>query len=77
LDAYWSTGKPFFVLWSLIAVPSVTALIGGVGDTMGSVVQDATTWFWKNTILPEPQSVEEQDKESGKQSWRDLCTAGN
>ncbi|KAH6897751.1 potassium channel [Coprinopsis sp. MPI-PUGE-AT-0042] len=63
-----TAGKPFFVLWSLIAVPSVTALIGGAGDTVASVVENGTTWFWKNTILPEPQNRDEKSKESGNDS---------
>ncbi|KAF8630822.1 hypothetical protein AX17_005181 [Amanita inopinata Kibby_2008] len=34
-----NAGKPFFVLWSLIAVPAVTMLISNVGETVGRWVQ--------------------------------------
>ncbi|KAH6905574.1 hypothetical protein BKA70DRAFT_1430428 [Coprinopsis sp. MPI-PUGE-AT-0042] len=68
MHTYLRTGKPFFVLWSLIAVPSVTALIAGVGNTVASVVENGTIWFWKNTILPETQNVNKKSKKSGNNS---------
>ncbi|KIK65901.1 hypothetical protein GYMLUDRAFT_70161 [Collybiopsis luxurians FD-317 M1] len=48
-----NSGKPFFVLWTLIAVPSVTILISNMGDTVVALVQKGTMWLGQRTILPE------------------------
>ncbi|KAJ3893408.1 hypothetical protein GG344DRAFT_43418 [Lentinula edodes] len=48
-----NSGKPFFVLWTLIAVPSVTILISNMGDTVVAWVQKGTMWLGQRTILPE------------------------
>jgi potassium channel subfamily K len=45
-------GKPFFVFWSLLAVPSLTILISSMGDTLVKVVRDATIYVGELTILP-------------------------
>jgi potassium channel subfamily K len=47
------SGKPFFVIWSLVAVPAMTVLISNMGDTVVGWVQDATVWVSRWTILPE------------------------
>ncbi|KAF9034345.1 hypothetical protein BJ165DRAFT_1513150 [Panaeolus papilionaceus] len=47
------SGKPFFVAWSLIAVPTMTVFIGAMGDTVGIMIRDASTWLGQWTILPE------------------------
>jgi len=47
------SGKPFFVIWSLVAVPAMTVLISNMGDTVVGWVQDATVWISRWTILPE------------------------
>jgi potassium channel subfamily K len=46
-------GKPFFVIWSLIAVPTVTILISNMGDTVVNWVKKGTLWLGQKTILPE------------------------
>lgn len=45
-DFYPSTpsAKPAFVLWSLIALPTLTVLIGAVGGTISTAVSTATLW---------------------------------
>ncbi|KIM36518.1 hypothetical protein M413DRAFT_31571 [Hebeloma cylindrosporum] len=47
------SGKPFFIIWSLVAVPAMTVLISNMGDTVVGWVQDATVWACRWTILPE------------------------
>ncbi|KAF9070569.1 hypothetical protein BDP27DRAFT_1382742 [Rhodocollybia butyracea] len=48
-----NAGKSFFVLWTLIAVPSVTILISNIGNTLVTVVQKGTLWLGQLTLLPE------------------------
>ncbi|KAL0065761.1 hypothetical protein AAF712_007244 [Marasmius tenuissimus] len=48
-----TSGKPFFVLWSLLAVPAVTILISNMGDTVVSWVRNGTLWLGRWTLLPE------------------------
>lgn len=48
-----SAGKPFFVIWSLVAVPTVTVLISNLGDTVVKGLTDATIWIGSKTVLPE------------------------
>ncbi|CAJ2502121.1 Uu.00g049740.m01.CDS01 [Anthostomella pinea] len=43
-----NVGKPFFIVWSLIAVPSLTVLIQAMSDTVVAGVNRAT-----NVLLPE------------------------
>lgn len=45
-------GKPFFVLWSLLAVPTLTILISSMGDTIFKAVSDVTIYLGELTILP-------------------------
>lgn len=45
-----NAGKPFFVLWSLLAIPTMTILISYMGDTIVAAVNRARTANW--TILP-------------------------
>ncbi|KAJ3513587.1 hypothetical protein NLJ89_g2864 [Agrocybe chaxingu] len=56
------SGKPFFVVWSLISVPAMTVLISNMGDTVVKWVQDATLWASRWTILPERIEPEGQGK---------------
>lgn len=51
------SGKPFFVTWSLVAVPAMTVLISNMGDTVVGWVQDVTVWASSWTILPERPAV--------------------
>src|SRR5207253_1062196 len=40
LEATSNSGRPFFVLWSLLAVPALTVLIGDLSDTVVKGVRD-------------------------------------
>jgi len=62
-----SAGKPFFVIWTIVAVPTVTVLISNLGDTVVKGLTDATIWIGSKTVLPERMSslgtkVEERRK---------------
>ena len=62
-----SAGKPFFVIWSLVAVPTVTVLISNLGDTVVRGLTDATIWIGSKTVLPERiTSVGTNVEERGK-----------
>lgn len=66
-----SFSKPFFVIWSLVAVPSVTILISNMGDTVVGWFNKGTLWLGQRTILPErqviPESLNEKSPESNNQ----------
>lgn len=47
-----NSGKPFFVLWSLLAVPTLTILISNMGDTVVKGVKEATIWLGEISFLP-------------------------
>ncbi|KAF2674801.1 voltage-gated potassium channel [Microthyrium microscopicum] len=47
-----NSGKPFFVLWTIIAVPTLTVLISHMGDTIIRGFTDAVIWAGTVTILP-------------------------
>lgn len=47
-----NSGKAFFVLWSLLAVPTLTILISNMGDTVVKGIRDLTLWLGEFTILP-------------------------
>jgi potassium channel subfamily K, other eukaryote len=51
-----NSGKPFFVFWSLLAVPTLTILISNMGDTVVKWVKDATIWLGEITVLPSDES---------------------
>ncbi|CUS14946.1 unnamed protein product [Tuber aestivum] len=48
-----NSGKPFFVVWTMIAVPALTILISNMGDTVVRMIQKATFWVGAKTILPD------------------------
>ncbi|KAI9893086.1 MAG: Potassium channel [Vezdaea aestivalis] len=52
-----NSGKPFFVFWSLCAVPSLTILISHMGDTVVALIRDATIWLGNLTVLPGESGV--------------------
>lgn len=52
-----NSGKAFFVIWSLLAVPSLTILISKMGDTVVKEVKNLTLWVANLTILPGEKSV--------------------
>jgi potassium channel subfamily K, other eukaryote len=47
-----NSGKPFFVFWSLLAVPALTILISDMGDTVVKAIKDITIWLGEITVLP-------------------------
>lgn len=47
-----NSGKAFFVIWSLLAVPSLTILISNMGDTIVKWFSDATVSIAAITVLP-------------------------
>ncbi|KAG9242554.1 hypothetical protein BJ878DRAFT_569235 [Calycina marina] len=47
-----NAGKPFFVIWSLIAVPTMTILISDMGDTVISAINRGTFTLADWTVLP-------------------------
>ena len=47
-----NSGKPFFVFWSLLAVPTLTILISNMGDTVVKGIRDLTLWLGEFTVLP-------------------------
>ncbi|KAH0558992.1 hypothetical protein GP486_004391 [Trichoglossum hirsutum] len=54
-----NSGKSFFVFWSLLAVPTVTILIGNMGDTIVKGIIEFTLWVGEWTILPGEGPVKE------------------
>ncbi len=47
-----NAGKPFFVVWSLIAVPAMTILVSDMGDTVISSFKRGTFKLGDLTVLP-------------------------
>ncbi|KFY18613.1 hypothetical protein V491_04752 [Pseudogymnoascus sp. VKM F-3775] len=50
-----NSGKPFFIIWSLVAVPTMTILISNMGDTIIASYKRGTLIFAAWTILKEPR----------------------
>ncbi|GAB7357719.1 hypothetical protein MBLNU459_g0381t1 [Dothideomycetes sp. NU459] len=42
-----NSAKPSFVFWSLIALPTLTVLIGAIGDAIGDLASAVTEWVHK------------------------------
>ncbi|KAH9828842.1 putative potassium channel isoform 2A [Teratosphaeria destructans] len=53
-----NAGRAFFVMWSLMAVPSLTILISNMGDTFVRWFSDATLWLGSITVLPTEKGFE-------------------
>ena len=47
-----NAGKPFFIVWSLIAVPTMTILVSDMGDTVVAAYKRGTFTLAAWTILP-------------------------
>ena len=56
-----NAGKPFFIVWSLIAVPTMTILISDMGDTVIASFKRGTFKLADWTVLPKAGV------------WRDFC----
>ncbi|KAI6826538.1 voltage-gated potassium channel [Hortaea werneckii] len=52
-----NSGRAFFVIWSILAVPSLTILISNMGDTIIKWFSDATIWLGSITVLPGEHSI--------------------
>ncbi|KAF8900277.1 hypothetical protein CPB84DRAFT_1779259 [Gymnopilus junonius] len=63
-----TSGKPFFVLWSLISIPAMTVLISNMADTVVQWVEQFTLWFSSWTILPERKA--EKNKKNRRRKRR-------
>ncbi|KAF3916113.1 hypothetical protein AA313_de0201026 [Arthrobotrys entomopaga] len=53
-----NSAKPFFVIWSLLAVPMMTILVSNLGDTIIVTIKNITLWLGEWTILPEEKISE-------------------
>ncbi|EFI27251.1 potassium channel [Coprinopsis cinerea okayama7 len=60
-------GRPFFVIWSLIAIPTVTVLIASMGNTIVDFVTHITFLLGRYTILPEKHPVEELERDARRE----------
>jgi potassium channel subfamily K len=47
-----NAGKPFFVLWSLVAIPTMTILVSDMGDTVISAINRGTFTLADWTVMP-------------------------
>lgn len=52
-----NSGKPFFVFWSLLAIPTLTILISDMGDTVVKAIKDVTIWLGEITVLPSDEDT--------------------
>ena len=59
-----NSAKPAFVMWSLIALPTLTVLIGAIGDSISEYVGKATLWIADR--LPEKSGALKALKEEAK-----------
>jgi potassium channel subfamily K len=57
-----NSGKPFFVFWTLLAVPTLTILISHMGDTVIKSFSELTIWAGTITVLPGEHSFVESLK---------------
>ncbi|KAK6353913.1 Potassium channel [Orbilia blumenaviensis] len=60
-----NSAKPFFVIWSLLAVPMMTILVSNLGDTIIVIVKNVTLWLGEWTVLPE----EKLSELGGRNRW--------
>ena len=59
-----NSGKAFFVLWSLLAVPALTIVISNMGDTVVKLIKNATLYLGEFTILPGDVGAKDRLKEA-------------
>jgi potassium channel subfamily K, other eukaryote len=60
-----NSGKPFFVFWSLLAVPTLTILISNMGGTVIQLIKDITIWLGEVTVLPSESGSIQQSLKFG------------
>lgn len=59
-----NSAKPFFVFWSLLAVPTLTILISNMGDTVVKGIRDLTLYLGEFTVLPGEASTRDRLRQS-------------
>ncbi|KAF1992331.1 voltage-gated potassium channel [Aulographum hederae CBS 113979] len=52
-----NSGRPFFVFWTLLAVPTLTILISNMGDTVVKSFSNFTIWVGSLTVLPGEEGI--------------------
>jgi potassium channel subfamily K, other eukaryote len=57
-----NSGKPFFVLWTLMAIPTLTIFISHLGDTVIKSFADLAIWAGSVTILPDDSGIKKNLK---------------
>lgn len=62
-----NSAKPVFVVWSLLAIPTLTVLISNMGDTVVKSIADFVNWTGSLTILP--------GENGPKAAWRSAVQA--
>ncbi|KAF7329252.1 hypothetical protein MKEN_00186100 [Mycena kentingensis (nom. inval.)] len=67
-----NAGKPFFVVWSLLAVPTVTILISNVGDVVVAGVRGGLLW----TVLPTTGEREHVRRDAGSKGEEKAAEEG-
>ena len=58
-----NAGKPAFVFWSLLAVPTLTIVISNMGDTVVKSIRDLTDYLGEFTILPGESPTKQRAKQ--------------
>ncbi|KAL8848874.1 MAG: hypothetical protein Q9221_006099 [Calogaya cf. arnoldii] len=58
-----NSGKPAFVFWSLLAVPTLTIVISNMGDTVVKSIRDLTDYLGEFTVLPGESSTKQRAKQ--------------
>ena len=58
-----NSGKPAFVFWSLLAVPTLTIVISNMGDTVVKATRDLTDYLGEFTVLPGDSSSKQRAKQ--------------
>lgn len=72
-----NSGKAFFVLWSLLAVPTLTILISNMGDTVVKGIRDLTLYFGEFTVLPGETGTRARMKQSVAKMTRGKVGGGD
>ncbi|KAI1945025.1 hypothetical protein LOZ12_003492 [Ophidiomyces ophidiicola] len=68
--AVWS--KPFFVLWSLLAIPTTTIFFSAFGDTLARTFHDLAIYIGELTILPGEIGIKKQVLQSCRSVMRNF-----
>ena len=71
LRPYSNAAKPFFVFWSLLAVPALTIVISNMGDTVVKAIRDLTLYLGDITLLPGEGSTRDRVKQGASKFTQD------